>query len=182
MQAALPSRKVVGVHVDAVQDAAQLILLLPQQGVQAIAEPGVQDLLGIGGADGGDFVGGLEGALHEVGAAVVLHDVLVPAADAAGVLQDLQAILALVGDVVDGKDGLDPVELVQMTVVQVQIHGDQGRLPVVAVDDVGGEIQIEQGLQHRTGEEGEPLAVVVEAVQAAALEVILVIQEVTYSR
>ena len=65
-----------------------------------------------------------------------------------------------------------------MTVVQVQVNRDQGRLPVVAVDDVGGEVQIEQGLQHRAGEEGEPLAVIVEAVQAAALEVILVVQEV----
>src|SRR5699024_2277585 len=137
-----------GVHVDAVEDAAQLILLLPQQGVQAIAERGVQDLLGVGGADGGDLVGGLEGALHEVGAAVVLDDVLVAPADAAGIFQDIQAILALVSDVVDGEDGLDPVELVQVTVVQVQVDRDQGRLPVVAVDDVGGEVQIEQGLQH----------------------------------
>ena len=45
-------------------------------------------------------------------------------------------------------------------------------LPVVAVDDVGGKVDVEQGLQHCAGEEGEALAVVVEAVEAAALEVI----------
>ena len=34
---------VVCIHIDAVQDAAELILLLPQQRIQTIAEPGVQD-------------------------------------------------------------------------------------------------------------------------------------------
>ena len=174
----LVSSGVVGVHIDAVQDAAQLVLLLTQQSVQTVAEPRVQNLLCVGGADGGDLVGGLEGALHEVGAAVVLHDMLVPVADAAGVLQNIGAVLALIGNVVDGEHGLDAVELVQMTIVQVQVHRHQSGLPVVAVDDIGGEVDVEQSLQHGAGEEGEALAIIVEAVQAAALEVILVVQEV----
>ena len=169
---------IIRLHVDAVQDAAQLILLLAQQGIQTVAEPGVQDLLRIGGADGGDLVGRLEGTLHEVGAAIVLDDVLVAAADAAGVLQNVGAVLALIGDVVDGEDGLDPVELVQMTVVQIQVNGHQRGLPVVAVDDVRGEVDVEQGLQHGAGEEGEALTVIVETVQTTAAEVILVVQEV----
>ncbi len=173
---------VVGVHVDAVQDAAELVLLLAQQSVQTVAEPRVEDLLCVGGADGGDLVGSLDGALHEVGAAVVLHDMLVAAADAAGVFQNIGAVLALIGDVVDGEDGLDAVELVQMTIVQVQVHRHQSGLPVVAVDDIGGEVDVEQGLQHGAGEEGEALAVIVEAVQAAALEVILVVAGSSRSR
>ena len=170
--------RVVGLHVDTVQDAAELVLLLAQQSVQTVAEPRVEDLLCIGGADGGDLVCRLDGTLHEVGAAIVLHDMLVAAADAAGVFQNISAVLALIGDVVDGEDGLDAVELVQMTIVQVQVHRHQSGLPVVAVDDVGGEVDVEQGLQHCAGEEGEALAVVVEAVEAAALEVILVVEEV----
>ena len=71
---------------------------------------------------------------------------LVAAADAAGVLQNVGAVLALIGDVVDGENGLDAVELIQMTVVQVQVHRHQCGLPVVAVDDIGGEIDVEQGL------------------------------------
>ena len=169
---------IIRLHVNAVQDAAQLILLFAQQGIQTVAEPGVQDLLCIGGADGGDLVSRLEGTLHEVGAAIVLDDVLVAAADAAGVLQNVGTILALIGDVVDGEDGLDPVELVQMTVVQIQVNGHQRGLPVVAVDDVRGEVDVEQGLQHGAGEEGEALTVIVEAVQTAAAEVILVVEEV----
>ena len=169
---------VVGIHVDAVQNAAQLILLFPQQSVQTVAEPGVQDLLCVGGADRGDLVGRLKSTLHEVGAAIVLHDVLVTAADAAGIFQNVGAVLALVGNVVDGEHRLDAVELIQMAVVQVQVHGHQSSLPVVAVDDVRGEVDVEQGLQHGTGEEGEALAVIVKAVEAAALEVILVVEEV----
>ena len=169
---------VVGIHVDAVQNAAQLILLFPQQGVQTVTEPGVQDLLCVGGADRGDLVGRLKSTLHEVGAAIVLHDVLVTAADAAGIFQNVGAVLALVGNVVDGEHRLDAVELIQMAVVQVQVHGHQSSLPVVAVDDVRGEVDVEQGLQHGTGEEGETLAVIVKAVEAAALEVILVVEEV----
>ena len=169
---------VVGLHINAVQDAAELILLFPQQGIQTVAEPGVQDLLCVGGADGGDLIRRLKGTLHKVGAAIVFHNVLVTVADAAGILQDIGAVLALICDVVDGEDGLDPVELIQMAVVQVQVNGNQCGLPVVAVDDIGGEVDVEQGLQHSAGEEGEALAVIVEAVQAAALEVILVVQEV----
>ena len=108
---------IVGIGIDAVQNAAQLILLLAQQAVQTVAEPRVEDLHGIGGADGGDLVGSLEGALHKVCAAIVLHDVLVPAADAAGIFQNVGAVLALVGNVVDGEHRLDAVELIQMAVV-----------------------------------------------------------------
>ena len=86
---------VVADRVDAVEDAAQLILLLPQKAVQPVAEPGVQDLARVGGADRADPVAAFDGALHKVGAAVVLHHMGVPPADAAGVLQDVQAVLAL---------------------------------------------------------------------------------------
>ena len=143
-----------------------------------MAEPRIQNLLCVGGADGCHLVGTLDCALHEVGAAVILDHMGVAGTDAAGILQNIQTILALIGDVVDGKDRLDAAELVQMAVVQVEINRGQRGLPVVAVDDVRLKVSVEQHLQNRAGEEGEALAVIVEAVQAAALEVILVVQEV----
>ena len=102
----------------------------------------------------------------------------VPAANAAGIFQNLQTVLALIGDVVDGEHRLDTVELVQMAVVQVQIDRGQCGLPVVAVDDVRLKVGVEQHLQNGTGKEGKALAIIVEAVQAAALEVILVVDKV----
>ena len=78
----------------------------------------------------------------------------------------------------DGEHRLDAVELVQVAVVQVQVDGGQRGLPVVAVDDVRLKVGVEQHLQNGAGKEGEPFAVVIEAVQAAALEVILVVDKV----
>ena len=170
--------RVKHIDVDAVEDAAGLVLFLAQQAVQAVAEPGVQNFLRVGGADRRDLVGSLDGAFHKVGAAVVLDDMGVARTDAAGILEDVEAVLALVGDVVDGEHRLDAVELVEVTVVQVEVHRRERGLPVVAVDDVGLEIGVEQHLEDGARKESEALAVVVEAVQAAALEVILVVDKV----
>ena len=46
------------------------------------------------------------------------------------------------------------------------------------MDDVGGKLGVEQHFQNGAAEEGKALAVVVEAIQAAPLEVVLVVQEV----
>ncbi len=51
-------------------------------------------------------------------------------------------------------------------------------MPVVAVEDVGGEVEVWQRLEHRPAEKGEPLAVVVEAVQPLATEVVFVVDEI----
>ena len=166
------------IDVDAVQNAAQLILLLAQQAVQTMAEPGVENFLCIGGADGRDLIGTLDCTLHEVGTAVVLHHMGVAGTDAAGILEDIQAVLALVGNVMDGEHRLDAAEFIQMAVIQVQIDRSQRGLPVVAVDDIRLEIGVEQHFEDGTGEEGKALAVIVEAVQAAAFEVILVVDKV----
>ena len=166
---------VVALHVDAVEDAAQLVLFLPQQIVQTMAEPGVQDLAGIAGAHGGDAVGHLDGALHKVGAAIVLHNMGIPAADAAGILQNIQAVFALILDVVDGEHALGIAQLGDAVLVLQQVDGYQSGLPVVAVDDVGPPVQLSRRLDDGPGEVGEPLAVVEVAVHLPALEVVLVV-------
>lgn len=61
-------------------------------------------------------------------------------------IQNVGAVLALISNIMDGEDSLDAVELIQMAIVQVQVHRHQSGLPVVAVDDIGGEIDVEQGL------------------------------------
>ena len=50
----------------------------------------------------------------------------------------------------------------------------KGGLPVVAVDDIRLKVGIEQGFQNGAGEESKTLAVIIEAIQAAALKVIFV--------
>ena len=72
----------------------------------------------------------------------------VTCADAAGILENIQTILALVGNVVDREHRLDAAELIQMAVVQVQVDGRQCGLPVIAVDDVRLKVGVEQHLQN----------------------------------
>ena len=58
--------RIVAHGVDAVEDAGELPAAFPENGVQLVGEPGIQNLLSVGGADGGDPVGALDGALHQV--------------------------------------------------------------------------------------------------------------------
>ena len=66
--------RVKDIDVNTVQNAAQLILLLAQQLSRPWLNPRVEDFLRVGRADGGDLCPALDGALHEVGTAVILHN------------------------------------------------------------------------------------------------------------
>ena len=143
-----------------------------------MAEPGVQDLARVGGAHGAHLVGRFHRSLHKVGAAVVLHNMGVPLANAAGVLQNIQPVFALVLDIMDGEHRLNAAVFVQMPVVKVQIHRHQRRLPVVGVQHVRHKIGVKQHFQNSPAEKRKPLAIVVKAVQAAALKIIFVVEKI----
>ena len=77
----------------------------------------------------------------------------------------------------DGENGVGTRQLGHPVALLQQIDGDQGGLPVVAVDDVRGPVHLSGGGQNGPGEEGEALAVVEVAVDLGALEVVLVVHE-----
>ena len=93
------------------------------------------------------------------------------------VLEDLVAVAALVLDVVDGEHALGAAQLGDAVFLLQQIDGDQGGLPVVAVDDVGRPVQLAGRFDDGPGEVGEALAVVKMAVDLPALEVVLVVHK-----
>ena len=93
------------------------------------------------------------------------------------VLQGLAAVAALVLDVVDGEHALGVIELGDAVALLQQVDGHQGGLPVVAVEHVGVPVQVAHALHHGPGEVGEPLPVVIVAVDVGALEVVLVVHE-----
>ena len=66
-------RRVVIVHVDAVEDAGELIPARAKQAVQALAVERGLDLIGIAGRDGRQLIGIHQAGLHVVGAAVALQ-------------------------------------------------------------------------------------------------------------
>ena len=82
----------------------------------------------------------------------------------------------------DGVNGTDVFVAGSIPVEAVVVDRDERGLPVVAVDDVGLEavqfFQMLDGVQNGAGEEREPLGIVIIPVQAGALEVVLVVQQV----
>ena len=173
--------RVILLGVDAVEYAAEVVNPAAQQAVQALAVVGGLDLLGIGGADGGDLIGEHDAALHAGAHAVELQGVagVGQVAQVQQVLDGVDGEQALVLQIVDGVDRLDVLEQLQLLVLQLVQHGDQAGLPVVAVQHVGDEIDLGQRLHHRAAEEGEALALVTaHAIDVVAAEILLVIHEI----
>ena len=62
--------------------------------------------------------------------------------------------------------------------LKLQEHGNESRVPVVRMDDVGPEIHRLQEVQDGAREEGEALRIVIVAVEALAVEVFFIVDEV----
>ena len=158
----------------------QLVAVHAQHRVETVAVVFGLDLLGIRGRYGGNGGRRDDRSLHEVDVAVHRHKAgaEVRVIDAEHVLQDLAAVAALILDIMDGENGLDV--LIERTGREHQIVVDrhQSGLPVVAVDDVRLPVEVGQHLEHRLGVVREALCVVVLAVDLAACEVILIIDEI----
>ena len=165
---------VIALNVQTVEHAGELIVDQVHHLLQAAGIGRVMELGGVGGADGGNGVGGEHSPLHQVHAPVHPQDAaVVPApVQAEQVLHGLGAVLALILHVVDGEHHRQVVSGVP------QVHRHQGRLPVVAVDHVGILRQVGQQGYRRLGEEGKALPVVHVAVQAPAAEIALVVRKI----
>ena len=171
-------RRVIAGNVDTVLDAAELVVTEVQLVVQTPAVPRILDLSRVARRYGRNTGRGLDGALHHVELAVHFEDVALARrnTDALGV--DLPAILTLILDVVDGEQALDVVVPRSVRIEQIVINRNKRCLPVVGVDNIGMEVDIGQHLKDRAREERKALCVVIVTVKGAALEVILVVDEV----
>ena len=167
-----------GTHVNTVGDAGELPGGARQDAVQAVGVVGVHQLPGIGLGNGGDQIGTLNGALHHVDAAAHIQGAPVLPGQTQHIIEEGAVCPALILDVVDGihTAGLRKV----IPVDTLQIHGDQGRLPIIALDHIGDVVQNGHGIQTGPGEVGVTLAVIHVAVDGAgtAAEVILIIDKV----
>ena len=127
---------IVANGINAIEDAAQLPLLLPQDLIQPMAKIGVEDLAGIGGAYGGDALAFLQGALHHIQVPVEFHLTDGPIRQAAHIPGYIQPKLPLILDIMNGKDGMRPGELGNAPVEHIEVNRDKSGLPVIAVDDI----------------------------------------------
>ena len=159
------------VGVDAVEDAHQVAAALAQHAVQAAPEGRCLDLLGVGGADGGEEGGVAQRRLHEVQRSEVLElGGVVVLSPQPGDEHGAAVGHALVGHVVDGEHGGGAVER-PGPFHRVDVDGNQRRLPVVGVDHVRHEVDRLAELERAAREEGEALQVVRVALAGRAVEV-----------
>ena len=170
--------RVVACEIDAVLDAAELVMTEVQLVVQTPAVPRILDLRSVAWRNGGNAGRGLNSALHHIELAVHLENMALAGGDADALGVDFPAVLALILDVVDGEQALDVVVPGSVGIEQIVVHGNQSCLPVVGVDDVGMEVDVGQHLQNGAGEERKALGVVIVTVEGAALEVVFVVDEV----
>ena len=147
---------------------------------QAMCVEVVLELVRIGGGDGGNIVGGINGPLHQVDVPVVGQHVLIEISlvEPEEILEGLTAVAPLILNVVYGKDALGVAELGNPVALLQQVDGYQRGLPVIAVNHVGMPVQISGSFNDSTGEIGKTLSIVIVAVNTGALEVILVVHKV----
>ena len=170
--------RVIYIGVDAVQNAVELILTLAQNRVKPVAEPGVEYLLCVGRADGRHGVGAFDSALHQVEVAAEVELTLVLLTQTEHVAENLLAVNALILDVMDGENIFYVLVALAVCVHRRIIDWDESRLPVIRMNNVGLEVDIRDYFEHGAGEERKALRVVIVAVDAVALEIILVVDEV----
>ena len=147
--------------VDAVQNAGKVLPPSPQRAPQPCANlPVPTNLSSVALAHRVDLVREVDSELHEVDLAVVLEDAaaIELIAPKARNVEDLRAIDSLVAQVVKRVDRAGQAQKGVIPVIVSQVRWSQGRLVVVAVNDVHGITLGPQGFQGGLGEENEPLA------------------------
>ena len=163
-------------HVDAVGDAGKIAAAALQHAVEPVGVVRIPQLLRIGLGDGRDAVGHDDGGFHEVRAVVKPQDLVAACAEAQHVIVELQVALALILDVMDGEDAFRLREAA--VVLGLEQQRDESSLPVMAADHVGPELEIVHGREHGLAEVGVALAVVGKTVDAAAVEVVFVVNKI----
>ena len=140
--------------------------------------PRIKDLPCIARGDGCDLVGGFNRALHHVDIPVIFEQICMIHRDAHDLIQHFLAVFALICDIMDREYGVDIIKSLLILIEDLIIDRSQSSLPVIAVNDSRLEVDDAQHFEDRTAEEYEAFAVVIEAVDAVALEVILIVDEV----
>ena len=147
-----------------------------QNAVEPVGIVRIAQLLRVCLGNGRHAVGCDDSGLHEVRAVVKAKDLVAACAKAQHVIVELQIALALIFDIVDRKHALRIREAA--AVFRFQQQRDERCLPVVAADDVRLKLQIVHCCEDGLAEIGIAFTVVSKAVNAAAVEIVLVVDEI----
>ena len=169
------------IHVNAVENAYQLILAGTKETVKTLAVEGGLDFLSIAGGNGGQFICIDETGFHVVGTAIALQlvggeEVI---AQTQGILNRFDGEDALILQVVDGENRLHVLVEFEVAVLDFEQRGNHAGLPVVAVDDIRLEAEMRKGINHRTGEVAKALVLIAaETIDIGTAEIILIVDKV----
>ena len=171
--------RVVMRHVDAVEDAVELVIHQIDHALQAVGKVGIMQFARVGRRNGRHRVRHQHRALHQVDILPPLKLIAQAAVIPAGRQGEDRfhfalAELPLIGDVVNGIHRLDPGKLRPQHRVVFEIENRQRRFPVVAMQNIGQRAKFRQQVDHRAAEEREPQRIVAIAVQARPVEEMLV--------
>ena len=99
-----------------------------------------ENFMRIGVADGADHVGADHSALEQIDHAVVFHNIAVPLGQFKYFAENVEIVDSLIVDVVDGKERGDVLIFGQVGEASLKVDNRQCALPVVAVENIGIEV------------------------------------------
>ena len=171
--------RVVMRHIDAVENAVEFMIHHIHHALQAVGKVGIMQLARIGRGHGRHRVRHEHCALHQVDILppfkLIAQAAMIPAIRQSERRFHLaSAELPLIGDVVDGVHRLDMRKFRPQHRVVFQIQDRQRGFPVVAVQNIRQVAEFRQQIDDRAAEEREAQRIVAIAVQARAMEQMLI--------
>ena len=154
------------------------MLTFAEKRVKTMAEPRVKNFLRVCRRNCCNFICCFDCSFHKVSAVFVFKLVNIVARDTEDRIVDFFAVLTLISNVVDCEYCFDVVELRHLTVVNVDVKVYKCCLPVVCVDNIRIEIDINQHFKNCFGEESKSFAVVKMTVKTIAFKVVFIIKEI----
>ena len=174
--------RIIVIHVNTVQNTEKLVLDHVGDALQAHSVFREVELPGVGGGNGRDSVGHQHRAFHQVDVAaafvLVAKASLVPAhRQRESVCELVRPELSLIGDVVDRVDAADIAKVRPPGLLILEVDHCRSGLPVVAVQDLGDEVQLVEQVDHCAGEPGKTELIIVVTVELGTEEEVLVVDE-----
>ena len=144
------------------------------------AEIFVLNFLRVSLADGRHVVGVNNAALHEVDCVIELKIAVVEIfpVQTEHVAHNVLGEDALIFEVVNRVKRFDVFVTFVALMFELEQDGNQSRMPIVGVDNVGPEVNRGQAIQNRAAEERVTLRIVVIAVETFAGEIFFVVHEI----
>ena len=139
-------------------------------------------LAGVGFGDGGHCVRHQYCTLHQIDVVpplvfIAQAALIPPARQGKGALQLRSGELALIGDIVDRIDRFDAPQVLPPGLIVLKIQHRRSGLPVVAVQDVGPEVEQRQQVDHSPAEQSEAPRVVLVAVEPRPVKKVVIFHE-----